>query len=78
MEFEIVRKLGANTYSIFRYLKANPTSRNMDIEVDLGISGKSVSRMVTKLKHANVLRRTRGTANVYTVVILPETEWSLS
>lgn len=76
-ELEISRKFGASTFSIYFYVKSFPRSRSVDIEADLGISDKTVTRMLKTLQDNGIIKRKMITNKIRHIDILPEKEWKI-
>jgi predicted transcriptional regulator len=76
-EMEIVQKVGVAAYSIYSYIKAFPRSRNMDIEVDLNLSDKTVISSLKKLQDFRVIERKMINNKTREIKINSEAVWRL-
>jgi DNA-binding Lrp family transcriptional regulator len=76
-EVEIIRRTNSTVFAIYSYVKAFPRSRNMDIEVDLGLSDKTVIASLKRLTEDKIIKRTMATHRIREITVMPEQEWEL-
>lgn len=55
LEMEIGRSLGASSFFIYQFIKANPGATSRDIQVETGLSENCVQSCLVKLRETNVV-----------------------
>lgn len=74
-ETELVRRIGISAFCIYSYLKNNSTSRTLDMQCDLNLSEKTVTRSLRFLQQSNIIKRRMLNGRVRKVEITPQSEW---